>query len=203
MKKIIRLTFAIVIALGLTACSDDEGHDGHDSSSSSNIAESEEFNQADVDFATDMIQHHAQALSMVDLTVGRELSPELTQLAEQIREAQGPEIELMVDWLNDWDQPVPATMRDHVNAHGDGEMNMDSDMPGMMSAEDMEALEAAQGGEFEQMFFEMMIQHHEGAIEMAETERADGEYPDAIDLAGTIIDAQQDEIDQMQSLLIR
>lgn len=201
MKKIIALTFALATTLGVAACSDDEGHGGHGSSSAPDIAESEEFNQADVDFATDMIQHHAQALSMVDLTVGRDLSPELTQLAEQIREAQGPEIELMVDWLNEWDQPVPETVRDHANAHGDGEMEMDSDMPGMMSAEDMEALEAAQGEEFEQMFLEMMIEHHQGAVEMAEAEQAEGEYPDAIDLAGTIIDTQQDEINQMESLM--
>ncbi|PWN02266.1 DUF305 domain-containing protein [Nocardioides silvaticus] len=200
MKNLVALVLALATSFSLAACSEDEGHGGHNSSSS-DIAESEDFNQADVDFATDMIQHHAQALSMVDLTVGRDLSPGLTQLAEQIRQAQGPEIELMVDWLNDWDQPIPETPRDHVNAHGDGEMEMDHDMPGMMSAEDMEALEAAQGEEFEQMFLEMMIEHHEGAVEMAETEQADGEYPDAIDLAGTIVDTQQDEIDQMQSLL--
>lgn len=194
MKNLVALITALIITLGIAGCSEDKPASHHDSA----IAESEEFNQADVDFATDMIQHHAQALSMVDLTVGRDLSPELTELAEQIRAAQGPQIELMVDWLNEWDQPVPETMRDHANAHGDGEMDIDSDMPGMVSAEQLDALEAAHGQEFEQMFVEMMIEHHEGAIEMAGVEIADGEYPDAVALAEAIIATQQAEIDQMR-----
>ena len=75
-----------------------------------------DHNDADVAFATDMIQHHAQALSMVDLTEGRTLDPEVKQLAEDIRATQAPEIEKMADWLQDWDEKVPATMRDHSNA---------------------------------------------------------------------------------------
>lgn len=196
MKNLVALTTALIITLAIAGCSDDEPASHHDSA----VAESEEFNQADVDFATDMIQHHAQALSMVDLTVGRDLSPELTRLADQIRAAQGPQIELMVDWLNEWDQPVPETMRDHANAHGDGEIDIDSDMPGMISAAQMDALEAAHGQEFEQMFVELMIEHHEGAIEMAGVEKSDGEYPDAVALAEVIIETQQAEIDQMGRL---
>ena len=84
MKRLLTLLLVLPSLLGLAACSDDEGSD---QSSSSDIAESEEFNQADVDFATAMIPHHAQALAMVDVTVGRDLSPELTQLAARIREA--------------------------------------------------------------------------------------------------------------------
>lgn len=198
-KYLIALLLALTSLFALAACSDDGGHDGHNASS--DIGEDEEFNQTDVDFATDMIQHHAQALTMVDLTVGRDLSPELTKLAEQIQAAQGPEIETMVDMLNEFDQPIPETMRDHANAHGDGEMDMDSDMPGMMSADDMAALEAAQGQEFETMWLEMMIEHHKGAIEMATTETSEGEYPETVDLAETIIEAQQAEIEEMEALL--
>ncbi|WP_183093938.1 DUF305 domain-containing protein [Nocardioides stalactiti] len=192
--------------LTFASCADDTGHDGHEmsddmSNHGSTVPESEDFNQTDVDFATDMIQHHAQALSMVDLTEGRDLSPELTTLAEQIRMAQGPEIETMVDWLRDWDQPIPETSRDHVNAHGDGEMEMGSDMPGMMSADQMADLEAASGLEFEQLFLTMMIEHHEGAIEMAETEQEDGEHPDAVALAEVIEEAQTAEIATMKELL--
>ena len=79
------------------------------------------FNDADVAFATAMIQHHAQALVMVDLTMGQDLDPELAALGEQIRATQAPEIEQMADWLTDWDEPVPETVRDHANAHGDGD----------------------------------------------------------------------------------
>lgn len=164
-------------------------------------ANGEEFNDADVDFATDMIQHHAQALSMVDLTLDRRLDPEVQQLAEDIRAAQAPEIEQMTDWLTDWDQPIPETMRDHAHAHGDDAMEMDSDMPGMMSAEQMDGLEEAKGAAFQQMWLEMMIEHHEGAIEMARAEQSEGRHADAIELAEGIESAQQEELSTMGTLL--
>ncbi len=160
-----------------------------------------EHNSADVTFATDMLPHHAQALSMVDLTLGRQLDPEVADLAEQVRDAQVPETETMVDWLNEWGEPVPETSRDHVNADSHDGMEMDSDMPGMMSGDEMQALEDAPDAEFEQLFLEMMIEHHEGAIEMAKTELDEGRYIPARDLAEGIVSGQQEEIDTMESLL--
>jgi len=71
----------------------------------------------------------------------------------------------------------------------------------MMSAEEMAELEAASGTEFERMFLTMMIEHHEGAIEMAQTEQEDGEYADAIALAEEIEKAQTVEIAMMNELL--
>jgi uncharacterized protein (DUF305 family) len=198
MNRFIAAAVGTIAALTLTACGgDDGGHDEH----ASDIPESEPFNQADVDFATHMVQHHAQALVMVDLTRGQQISRQTAGLAEEIMMAQAPEIELMTDWLGEWDQPVPETVRDHANAHGDGSGGMDEDMPGAMSEEDMAALAEAEGEEFEQRWLEMMIEHHEGAIEMAEAEQADGEYPEAIDLAETIESSQQAEIDRMEGLL--
>ena len=184
---------AAALALTLTGCS-----------SSDSSADGKGFNDADVDFATDMIQHHAQALSMVDLTMGRELDPEMVELTEQIRAAQAPEIETMVDWLEDWDQPVPETSRDHANAHAEDHGAggaMDEDMPGMMSAEEMTALENAPESDFEELWLQMMIEHHQGAVEMAETQVEDGESAQAVKLAEEIIDAQAAEISQMQDLL--
>lgn len=160
-------------------------------------------NEADVAFATEMMQHHAQALAMVDLTVGRELDPEVAGLAEEIRAAQGPEIEQMVDWLTEWGEPIPQTVRDHANAHGGhGEgTGMDSDMPGMMSAEDMQALEDASDGEFEERWLRMMIEHHEGAVAMARTEQQEGVFAPAVRMAEQIEKSQRAEIEQMQQLL--
>lgn len=186
-------------ALTLTAC----GGSGDQPSSSTTIPASASFNDADVAFATDMIPHHAQALVMVDLTRGRTLDPEFEQLAQQILDAQGPEIEEMSGWLKDWDQPVPETQRDHVNAdegHGMGGMD-NQDMPGMMSADELTQLDGAQGMDFESMWLQMMIAHHEGAIEMAHTEQSDGEFPAARELAGKIIAAQEAEIAQMKTML--
>lgn len=204
MKRSIGVLLGVVGALSLAACSHDAGHDSQTESSS--IDDAEEFNQADVDFATDMIQHHAQALVMVDLTRGRSLSSELATIAEQIQMAQAPEIETMVDLLDDWGQPIPETVRDHVNGgHGDDHgdrAEAHGDMPGMASAEDLDELAQAEGTAFEQRWIELMIEHHEGAITMARDEQADGEYPAAIELAETIEAAQQQEIDQMEDLLV-
>ena len=195
----------LALGAGLTAC-------GEDDTTTTAEVSATEHNDADVAFATDMIQHHAQALSMVDLTMDRPLDPEVEALAEQIRAAQAPEIEQMVDWLTSWGEEVPETVRDHSNAgHDMGDMDgmdmgddmggMDSDMPGMMSAADMDALASASDEEFQDMWLEMMIEHHEGAVQMAETEQSEGRFQDAVDLAGSIIDSQSEEIATMEDLL--
>lgn len=196
-KKLIALVTLLATLLALGACGGNDDEPAHESHTAAN---GDEFNDADVDFATDMIQHHAQALQMVDLTLGRKLDPAVQALAEDIRMAQSPEIEQMTTWLTDWDQPIPETVRDHANAHGDG-MEMDSDMPGMMSAEEMSELEAAEGAGFQEMWLEMMIEHHEGAVEMARTEQSDGTFEPAVELAESIETSQEDEISTMEKLL--
>jgi uncharacterized protein (DUF305 family) len=198
------LALALTLGAGLTACGDDS-----DAASPGGSAEvsTTEHNDADVTFASDMIAHHAQAISMVDLTQDRPLDPQVQALAEDIRAAQAPEIETMADWLTQWDEEVPETMRDHANAGHDMDDMDDSDgmdhgdMPGMMTADDMDALENASDEEFQDMWLEMMIEHHEGAVEMAETEQEDGQFKDAVDLAGQIIETQNAEIDTMNDLL--
>src|SRR5829696_3177508 len=107
MKHTNRLAAAVASGLllfTLTACGDDSDSDAQAEQTASN---GDVFNDADVEFATAMIPHHAQALAMVDLTRGRELSPELQKLTEDIQAAQGPEIEEMADWLTEWDKPIP------------------------------------------------------------------------------------------------
>jgi len=205
-KKLAVALTAGTLLFTLAACGDDGGD--KDARAEQTAANGDVFNDADADFAAAMIPHHAQALAMVDLTRGRQLSPPVQQLTEDIQAAQGPEIEKMVDWLTEWDQPVPETMRDHANAEdsdGMGGHDMDdqtdSDMPGMMTNERLADLEAAQGQEFEDMWLEMMIEHHEGAIEMAQDEQADGVFQPAIDLAESIKTSQQAEIDHMRELL--
>ncbi len=189
---------ALTLALSAAACGND------DSSSASPEVSATEHNDADVSFASDMLQHHAQALSMVDLTRGRPLDPEVEALAEQIRAAQAPEIETFTQWLTDWDEEVPETMRDHANADGDmgdSMAGMDSDMPGMMSAEDMTALADASDDEFQTMWLEMMVEHHRGALEMADVETTDGQYEAAVNLAVDIIESQTAEIETMEGLI--
>jgi uncharacterized protein (DUF305 family) len=191
---------AASLATSLVACGDDEA------GTTATELSATEHNEADVAFARDMVQHHAQAVAMVELTRERDLDPEVAQLAEGIRDAQVPEIETFSDWLGEWDEEVPPTMLDHANAgHGSGDMSetmedMDDAMPGMMSGADMDALQDA-GGDFQTMWLEMMIEHHEGAIEMARTEQQDGRYRPAVELAAEIEESQGAEIETMRDLL--
>jgi len=194
------LTVTAALALTAAAC----GTDDAGTTTSSEVSTTE-HNDADVEFASNMLQHHAQALSMVDLTIDRPLDPAVQQLAEQIREAQAPEIETFTDWLTDWDEEIPETMRDHSNAGHDmddmGESMSEENMPGMMTSDDMEALEDASDADFQTMWLEMMVEHHEGAVEMAKDEQSDGQYKPAVDLAGNIVESQSAEIETMKGLL--
>ena len=189
------LAFTLALGVGLTAC----GSDTSDAATKAEVSTTE-HNDADVAFASDMIVHHAQALSMVDLTLDRDLDPEVQALAEDIRGAQGPEIETMADWLTTWGEDVPATMRDHVNSGHDMDDMGHDDMPGTMTADDIDELENSSDAEFQDTWLDMMIEHHEGAVEMAQTEQSDGRFKDAVDLAGQIIDAQRQELDTMKHL---
>ena len=202
-RALAAIALTLALGAGLTACGDDTS----DAAGKAEVSTTE-HNDADVAFASDMITHHAQAMSMVDLTLDRPLDPEVLALAEDIREAQAPEIETMADWLTTWGEDVPATMRDHVNGgHDMDDMsdNMDGmdhdDMPGMMTADDIDDLENAGDDQFQDMWLQMMIEHHEGAVEMAEAEQEHGRFKDAVDLAGQIIDAQNKQIDTMKDLL--
>lgn len=194
---------ALGLTLTLSGCgSSDSG--GGDSSSAAPSYSATEHNDADVTFASEMMQHHAQALAMVDLTQGRDLDPAVQAVVDGIRAAQAPEIETMAGWLGDWNEPIPATVRDHANA-GHGMAGMDeagmADMPGMMSAAEMTDLANADDASFPGLWLEMMIRHHEGAVEMAAAETADGQFQPAVDLAGSITSSQTDEIATMQALL--
>lgn len=186
-----------LLALGLTvtACSD---------SGSADSGASAEHNDQDVAFATDMIPHHAGAVEMAELAVDRAESQEVKELASDIEAAQGPEIEQMSSWLETWGEDVPEGSggmggMDHGDM-GDDMAGMD-DMPGMMSAEEMSELEATSGADFDQLFLSMMVEHHKGAIEMAQVEQSEGENPAAIDLAETIEESQTEEIQTMEDLL--
>ncbi|GAA0985764.1 Methionine-rich peptide X [Nocardioides aquaticus] len=98
------IALGLTLALAAAACGDSD-----DTSSSGAETSTTEHNDTDVAFASDMLQHHTQALDVVDLTQGRDLDLEVQQLADDIRAAQAPEIETFTGWLTDWDEAVPAT----------------------------------------------------------------------------------------------
>jgi uncharacterized protein (DUF305 family) len=190
MKKTLALAAALLAAtFTLSACGNTGNTDRTDGA--------DQFNDADVSFATDMIPHHQQAVQMAEMAADHAGSPEVKQLADDIAAAQGPEIDTMTGWLEAWGQAAPADSMDH------GDMGHDSAgaMPGMMDAETMDKLEQATGDEFDQTFLTSMIEHHQGAIEMARTEQADGENPDALALAEQVEKDQQAEIAKMRAML--
>ncbi len=185
MKKTLALAAALMVATSaLSACGDNDSAD--------------QFNDADVSFATDMIPHHQQAVEMAELAADHAGSPEVKGLADDIAAAQGPEIDRMTSWLEAWGQDPPTDSMDHGDmGHGDAA----GGMPGMMDAETMNKLARATGDGFDQMFLTSMIDHHEGAIEMARTEQANGENPEALALAQQVEKDQQAEIEKMQAML--
>jgi uncharacterized protein (DUF305 family) len=167
-------------------------------------------NQADVAFAQAMIPHHAQALDMAGLVAGRTTNAKVIDLAGRIQKAQDPEIQLMTGWLKTWGAAAPTStamsgMPGMTSGHSMPGMSdtpaPSAPMTGMMSAPDMANLQAAKGSQFDTMWLQMMIQHHQGAIDMAKTELTQGASTDAKALAQKIIDGQQAEITEMKGLL--
>lgn len=186
MKRTLSLLL-VVVALVSAACG--RGNDptmggGGDSSGA-------EHNEADVSFAQGMIPHHEQAIEMSDMILERGADSDVKALAEDIKAAQGPEIETMRGWLEDWGEKESA-----AHDMGDAEGTM-------MTDEEMGNLEKASGADLDKMFLEMMTRHHEGAIVMAETEIKEGKFPPAKELAKNIRDTQQAEITEMKDLLTK
>lgn len=178
---------AVLLMSGCTAGTDDGSMPGMDHGSSPSAG----VGDADVMFASMMIVHHEQAIEMSDIVLAASgIDPAVTELAERIKAAQGPEIEQLEGWLDDWD--VSSDDRDASGmGHGDG----------MMSEDDLTALREAEGTAASRLFLEQMIMHHEGAVEMAQAQVDEGSDPEAVELAQTIIDAQTDEIQEMKDLL--
>ncbi len=200
------LTMAAVAAIAtvtLAACGSDDSAGttagGGASSSSSDSATpgssgtaAVEHNDADVTFAQMMIPHHAQAIGMSEMVLAKDgVAEPVLELAEQIKSAQGPEIAQMTGWLEGWGEDVPDM----------GDMGDMSGMNGMMSMQDMKALRDADGEQASRLFLEQMIQHHEGAIKMSSTYQDLGMNDEALELAQTIIDAQNEEIATMEDML--
>lgn len=154
-----------------------------------------QHNAADTKFAQMMTIHHEGAVEMAALAEKTAASSEVRSLAGRIRSAQGPEIDQMRGWLEQWREPAPEDSDMAGMGHGG------MDMGGLDQQEAMDELKTLAGNDFDQRFLTLMIQHHEGAITMAEQQTADGENEAAIGLAVAIISAQEEEIAEMKGLL--
>ncbi|MBG0740415.1 DUF305 domain-containing protein [Paeniglutamicibacter antarcticus] len=147
-----------------------------------------EYNSADATFARMMAPHHVQAVDMSNMLLAKQdIDPRASALATKIKAAQAPEIEKMTGWLAAWNEPAA--------------MSGMSAMTGTMSDDEMSKLDAAQGAEAAKLYLSQMVNHHEGAVEMAKTEVTEGRNADAVALAKSIVSAQESEIKEMHDLL--
>jgi uncharacterized protein (DUF305 family) len=151
-----------------------------------------EATAADTTFMQDMVVHHQQALDMAALVEDRTDREDLHVLAERITLSQEAEIELLSGWLTDRGEEVPGEDHEH---HGS--------MPGMATAAQLDALEAARDADFDRTFLELMIAHHQGAVTMVQDlyEAGGGLETEADRVARSIDSDQTIEIGRMQDLL--
>ncbi|HUP01197.1 MAG TPA: DUF305 domain-containing protein [Gemmatimonadota bacterium] len=161
------------------------------------------YTPADVEFMTGMIHHHGQALVMARMAPTHGASGSLQVLAERIISGQNDEIALMQQWLRDRNEPVPepAPADMAMTMHGDDHA---MHMPGMLSDEQLEKLDAARGGEFDRLFLTYMIQHHQGALTMVNelfSTYGAGQGDAIFRLASDIGADQASEIARMRSML--
>lgn len=176
----------------------------------SSTADAQAHNDADVAFATGMIPHHQQAIEMSDMLLAKQgIDPRVVSLANDIKAAQGPEIEQMQGWLTQWGAATTPSPSESMPGHdmpghdmsGGSDMTGTSGGHGMMSQADMTALQNANGAEASRLFLTQMIEHHNGAITMAQTEIDGGQFPAAVQMARSIVTSQQQEITTMQGIL--
>jgi uncharacterized protein (DUF305 family) len=189
-SRILTFSISAIAVATLAGCSSsDTSTDATNAPASS----AQEFNDDDVMFAQMMIPHHEQAIEMADIaldpTIGE--SDVVRELATEIKNAQDPEIAFMKQVLAKWNKPTDM----------DASMDHSDMMDGMLSLDELDALGALRGTEFDTAWLEAMIRHHEGAISMAEDLLEDGVNPELIELGNEIIKAQQIEIDAMKALL--
>jgi uncharacterized protein (DUF305 family) len=200
-KSLAGMAFAVLATGAVLAGCGGGGHDMNNMGHPMPPANQQgDHNPADIAFAQQMIPHHAQALDMAKLVPTHTANPKVVDLAKRVQQAQDPEIQRMTGWLKAWGAPATSNMGDMP---GHSMPGMNHDMPGMMDPDAMKQLDQAKDAGFDEMWVRMMIQHHKGAIDMAQVELDQGANGDAKAQARKIIDAQQGEITEMKGLLGR
>lgn len=183
------------LVLLLSGCAGSTSSSGGAPSAASAVSSAAQTGQhsaraGDVAFAQMMIPHHQQAIAMADLALrdSAGASARVRALAQEVKAAQDPEIQTMTRWLQQWQAPAA----DASMGHG---------MRGMMSDEQMRSLEGKTGTDFDRAWLAMMIEHHQGAVSMADDVLATTQNAEVKRLATDVVRAQRQEIATMQSLL--
>ena len=183
---------ALSLIAVLCGCADGPGRSA---SPANSTTVTQTFNKADVKFAQTMIPHHEQAIEMGDMILTKsDIAPEVTQLAQQVKDGHRPQMTTMTGFLTAWNQPLIPDHSAEADQH-----HWDAD--GELIPEEMQELNAADGPTGQRLFLKGMIKHHKGAITMVQHEIDNGQNPDALKLAQAIKDGQNGEIKSMNSLL--
>jgi uncharacterized protein (DUF305 family) len=125
------------------------------------------YSQADTDFMSGMIPHHAQAVLIAGWAESHGARPDVLVLCQRMVVGQRDEIEFMRTWLRDRDQPVPDANATHHRMKMNG-VEHDMLMPGMLTPEQLAQLDKARNAEWDRLFLTFMIRHHEGALKMVD-----------------------------------
>lgn len=188
---------AVVAVVGLVACDSSAPSSGQAGPTSTDTpvitGEPAGFNAADVTFAQQVIDHHRQAVQLAELVPQRSTNKDLAALATRIAGEQQSEINTLNVFLVQWNEQPKLGQAD---AGGP-----DQNLPGMVDPATATRLESLRGADFDRLWLQSMITHHQGAIEMARAEIADGENVDALAMARTMVSTQQAEIGQMNTML--
>jgi uncharacterized protein (DUF305 family) len=160
-------------------------------------------NAADVEFITGMIHHHAQAIQMSAMSASHGAGQGIQILSQRITISQRDEIALMQTWLRDHNEPAPEPNPNGMVMNMGGQQHVML-MPGMLTPEEMRALDQARGTQFDRLFLQGMIKHHEGALAMVE--KLFASYGAAQDdfiykFASDTFADQSSEIDRMRKTL--
>jgi uncharacterized protein (DUF305 family) len=190
-SRIVAVTAALATAVVVSSCSKTEDHSQHATSTSTTDTVAA-HNADDIMFAQMMIPHHEQAVELAGLAAEHTTNQAVLTLASTISAQQQPEINAMKALLLQWDVD-PNAMGDH-GGHGAG-------MQGMVDDATMTKLKSLNGPQFDTLWLQAMIGHHQGAIEMAKAEIANGQSVDMKAMATNMVTAQQAEINQMKQML--
>lgn len=186
MKTFTRTIPCLALALLLAASNAAQAqHEKHGKDAMTRNLEPLKGKEFEVAFLKNMIHHHQSAVDMAKLAASNTRRPELNKLSQQITSSQKGEIEEMTGWLKSWHNESPGSM---------------DKVPGMdKMMQEMKPLEKAKDAEFDRMFLQMMIPHHESAVSMSELVEKRSERPELRQLAQKIIKAQKAEIAEMKS----
>jgi uncharacterized protein (DUF305 family) len=179
---------ALAAAIVLSSCG---GSSSKNAPASSQASQQASHNRADVVFAANMIPHHQQGLDMSAPVPSQTGNADLIKLASRIASAQQSEIPTLKGFLVQWSAQPDADTRGPA----------DTAMTGMVGQATMTKLGSLHGADYDRLWLQSMISHHQGAVDMANTEIANGLNADAIALAKRMVSTQQGEIDQMKKML--